>query len=122
MATYKTSNAAAGQEIFLAVNLKERRLPKTFEYTLNELIDKEIDTIGFDSEYKNDKPGRPGIDPRPLLKLILYGYSCGKQSSRKREELSKTNIIAKAIAGDIETDHSTIADFVSGNSEKLKKV
>jgi transposase len=89
---------------------------------LNELIDKEIDTSEFDNEYKNDKTGRPGIDPRTLLKLVLYGYSRGKQSSRKIEKLSKNNIIAKALTGDIEADHSTIAYFVSGNSEKLKKV
>ena len=76
----------------------------------------------FDSAYKNDTTGRPGIDPRTLLKLVLYGYSRGKQSSRKIEQLSKNNIIAKALTADIEADHTTIADFVSGNSEKLKKV
>jgi transposase len=122
MAKYKRSDAEAGQGMFLTVNLKEQLLPETFEYTLNKLIDNEIDVSEFDSEYKNDKTGRPGIDPRTLLKLILYGYSHGMQSSRKIEELSRDNIIAKALTRDIEADHSTIAGFVSGNSEKLKKV
>ena len=108
--------------MFLTVNLKEQLLPGTFEHTLNELIDKEIDVSEFDSAYKNDTTGRPGIDPRTLLKLVLYGYSRGKQSSRKIEHLSKNNIIAKALSADIEVDHATIAGFVSGNSEKLKKV
>jgi transposase len=122
MAKYKRSDAAAGQEMFLAVNLKEQLLPKTFEHTLNGLIDKEIDVSEFDNEYKNDKTGSPGINPQTLLKPVLCGYSRGKQSSRKIEELSKHSIIAKALTGDIEIDHSAIADFVSGNSEKLKKV
>jgi transposase len=108
--------------MFLAVNLKEQLLAGTFEYTLNGLIDKEIDTSDFDNEYKNGKTGRPGIDPRTLLKLVLCGYSHGRQPPRKIEELSKHNIIAKALTGDIEIDLSAIAEFVSGNSEKLKKV
>jgi transposase len=53
---------------------------------------------------------------------VLYGYSRGKNSSRKTEELSKYNIIAKALSADIEADHATIAAFVSKNSEKLKRV
>ena len=64
MAKYKTSEAARGQGMFLTVNLKEQLLPGTFEHTLNKLIDKEIDVSEFDSTYKNDTTGRPGIDPR----------------------------------------------------------
>ena len=108
--------------MLLTVNLKEQLLPGTFEHTLNELIDKEIDVSEFDSTYKSNTIGRPGIDPRTLLKLVLYGYSRGKQSSRKIEHLSQTNSIAKALSADSEADYATIADFVSGNSEKPRKV
>jgi hypothetical protein len=69
MAKYKTSEAMEGQGMFLTVNLKEQLLPGTFEYTLNALVDNEIDITGFDRKYQNDQTGRPGIDPRTLLKL-----------------------------------------------------
>ena len=122
MARYKHTEAEAGQGMFLTVNLSEQLLPGTFEFTLDKLVDTEIDMSGFAAHYHNDTTGRLAINPAVLLKLVLYGYSKGILSSRKLEDLSKTNIIAKALTDDSEMDHSTIADFVSSNSENIKKV
>ena len=57
-------------------------LPGTFEYTLNYLIDNELDLSVFDSKYKNDDTGAPAYDPAILLKIVLYGYSSGSVLSR----------------------------------------
>jgi transposase len=119
MAKYKRSDAAAGQGMFLSVNLTEQLLPGTFEHTLNEPVDNELVITGVDHAYQT---GRPGTDPRILLKLVLYGYSRGKNSSRKIEELSKYTIRAKAVSPDMAADHAARAAFVSGNSEKLKRI
>ncbi|MDR2476249.1 MAG: transposase [Treponema sp.] len=95
MTKFKTSEAMEEQGLFFSVNLTEPLLPGTFEHTLNEPVDNEIVITGVDHAYQT---GRPETDPRTLLKLVLYGYSRGKNSSRKIEELSKYNILGTVKA------------------------
>jgi len=38
MAKYRTNDVAAGQGLFLSVNLQEQLLPGSFEYMLNEIL------------------------------------------------------------------------------------
>jgi hypothetical protein len=80
MARYKHTDAGAGQGMFLTVNLKEQLLPGTFEYMLDELTGGKIDASVFDTNYRNDETGAPGIPPAALIKLIIYGYSKGRMS------------------------------------------
>ena len=122
MARYKHTDVENGQGIFLAVNLKEQLLPGTFEYMLNDLICSKIDVSVFDENYNNDKTGCKAIPPPVLIKLIIYGYSKGIKSSRKLMGLSQENIIAKALTGDMKIHWTTIADFISSNSEKFQEV
>jgi transposase len=72
MARYKDTDTNQG--LFLAVNLKEQLVPGTFEYTLNKILD-EMDLSCFDGKYQNDITGATAIEPRVLLKIILYCYS-----------------------------------------------
>jgi transposase len=122
MARYKTTEAAAGQGLFLTVNLNEQILPETYEWMLDELIGKKIDISNFDKKYKNDQTGAGAVPPAVLLKLIIYAYSKGCKSSRKIMELNENNITAKALTGDMRIHWTTIADFISGNSEEFKEV
>ncbi|GHT72154.1 transposase [Spirochaetia bacterium] len=122
MAKYKHTDAASGQGLFLTVNLKEQLLPGTFEYMLNDVLNNKIDLSNFDTNYKNDKTGASAIPPAAMMKLIIYGYSKGLKSSREIGELSKTNIIAKALTEDLEPHWTTIADFISGNNEQFREV
>ena len=112
MAKYRTSDAAAGQGLFLSVNLKEQLLPDSFEYMLNEIIGTKIDLKGYDQKYRNDLTGANAVPPSALLKLIFYGYYKGCKSSRKLYELNNNNIIAKALTGDTVIHWTTIADFI----------
>jgi transposase len=118
MARYRQSDIEYGQNLFIQVNLAEQLIPETFEWTLNEAVNG-LDLREFDAHYQNDREGRPAVNPRSLLKLVLYGYSRGILSSRGLEALAGHNIIAKALAGDECPDHSTIAEFVSGNGEEV---
>jgi len=122
MAKYRTTEASFGQGLFLNVNLNEQLLPGTFEHMLNELIGNKIDISLFDLKYKNDETGAGAVPPAALLKLIIYGYSKGSYSSRKLSELNENNIVAKALTGDMPVHFTTIADFISGNSEEFSKV
>jgi len=121
MAKYRTTDAAAGQGLFLSVNLQEQLLPDSFEYMLNEIIGTKIDLSAYDKKYKNDLTGASAVPPTVLLKLIIYGYYNGCISSRKIYELNNKNIIAKALTGDMEIHWTTIANFISGNKEEVKK-
>ena len=53
MAKYK--DYSYDQGIFLPVFFDKQILPGTFEYTLNHLIDKEVDLTIFDKRYNNDE-------------------------------------------------------------------
>jgi len=122
MARYKHTDIEYGQNVFLQVNLNEQLIPGTFEYMLNEIINTKIDTSVFDLKYKNDKTGARAIPPKTLLKLVIYGYFRGQKSSRGIWELNKNNITAKALTGDMNIHWTTIADFISGNSEEFKEM
>jgi len=81
MARYKDTQKA--QDLLLSINLSEQIIPGTFEYTVNHLIDKKLDLSIFDRKYNNDYTGAPAMEPRILLKIIIYCYQMGIISSRK---------------------------------------
>src|SRR5215469_6900146 len=120
MARYKQTNKDQGQ--FLTVNLYEQIIPGTYEHTLSRLLDEKLDLSLFDQRYINDETGAPAIDPRILLKVILYCYSLGIISSRKIAAMCENHIIARALAEDIVPHCTTISNFVSGTSEEIAKV
>ena len=45
-----------------------------------------IDLSLFEERYRNDETGRSAIDPKVLLKIVLFGYSRGRTSSRSLEQ------------------------------------
>lgn len=98
---------------FIPVSFKEQILPGTFEYTLNHLIDHEIDLKVFEHRYCNDETGAPAYDPAILLKVILYAYSRGITSSRSIERLCRENVVFMALSADSAPHFTTIADFIA---------
>ena len=122
MARYKQTEADYGQGLFLTVKLENQLIPGTFEYMLNEIIGTKIDVSTFDENYKNDKTGAKAIPPEKLLKLIMFGYKKGVDSSRKLMGLAEENLVAKALTGDMEVHWTTIACFITVNRKKVEEV
>ena len=120
MARYKETEKEQGR--FLTVNLYEQLIIGTFEHTLDVLIDTKIDLKVFDRKYNNDLTGASAIEPRILLKIILYCYSLGIISSRKIAKMCKTHMTVKALAADTEPNYTTISNFVSGMGNEIEKV
>jgi transposase len=87
--------------------------PGTFEFTLNHLIDNELDLSCFDSGFKNDETGAPAFDPRILLKIILFAYSRGITSSRRIAKCCEENVIFMALSTNSRPHFTTISDFIS---------
>ena len=105
----------------MTVNLSDQLLPGTYEWTLNYLIDR-IDLSLFEEKYNNDEKGAAAYPPKVLLKIIIYCYHSGILSSRRMEGACRDNIIIKALAQDMEPDHSSIAAFISGNNEAINEL
>ena len=54
--------------------------------------------------------GRPGYDPRDLLKLYLYGYLNQIRSSRRLEAECRRNVELMWLLGRLYPDHKSISE------------
>ncbi len=66
--------------------------------------------------------GRPGYDPRDLLKLYLYGYLNEVRSSRRLERDCRRNVELMWLLRRLVPDFKTIADFRRDNGAGIKAV
>jgi len=63
--------------------------------------------------------GRPGYDPRDLLKLYLYGYLHQLRSSRRLEAECRRNVELMWLLGRLYPDHKSIAEFRRMHREEV---
>ena len=81
----------------------------------------DMEELGF--ERANPKEtGRPGYDPRDMLKLYLYGYKSKIRSSRNLEKACRTNVEVMWLMKKIVPDFRCISDFRKESKGKLKEV
>jgi transposase len=66
--------------------------------------------LGFERS-EAAETGRPGYDPRDLLKLFLYGYLHQLRSSRRLEAECRRNVELMWLLGRLYPDHKSIAEF-----------
>jgi len=107
------------QSLLVPVHYSDQLLPGTMEYAIDDIVDHYIDTSIFDNRYDNDEIGAKAYHPKVLLKIILLAYSKGCYTSRKIQELCRTNIQFIAMSGNSQPDHSTIAAFISSMSAEI---
>lgn len=110
------------QAEMVVINFSDQIQPGTFEYAIHYLIESRLDLTVFDSAYRNDETGRYAYDPAVLLKIILFAYSKGITSSREIQWCCETNITFMALACSSVPHFTTIAGFVSGNSEAIESL
>ncbi len=120
MARYKSYSYAQGK--FIPVHFEKQIIPGTFEYSLNHLVDHELDLSIFDDRYRNEETGATAYDPRILLKIILFAYSRGIVSSRRIARACEENIIFMALSCDTHPHFTTIADFVSTMDKEITRL
>jgi transposase len=78
---------------------------------IDALVDR-LDMAGLGFERAEAaETGRPGYDPRDLLKLYVYGYLQQIRSSRRLESECRRNIELMWLLGRLAPDHKTIAEF-----------
>jgi len=118
MAQYKYYDY--NQLMMVPVSLEEQLVPGTLEYAINHVVEERLDLRFFDERYCNDETGRKAIDPKVLIKIVLFGYSRGLISSRSLERACKENITFMALSCGQKPDHSTIAAFVSSLDKEIE--
>jgi transposase len=70
----------------------------------------EMARLGFERA-EPAETGRPGYDPRDLLKLYLYGYLQQVRSSRRLERECQRNVEVMWLLGRLQPDYKSIAEF-----------
>jgi transposase len=70
----------------------------------------EMSELGF-KRCEPAETGRPGYDPRDLLKLYLYGYLQQIRSSRRLEAECRRNVEVMWLLGRLAPDYKSIAEF-----------
>ena len=81
----------------------------------------DLDKLGFIRVQPLDV-GRPGYDPRIMLKLFIYGYLNRVPSSRRLERECQRNIEVIWLTGQLAPDFKTIADFRKDNGKSIREV
>ena len=81
----------------------------------------DLDRLGFIRVQPLDL-GRPGYDPRMMLKLYIYGYLNRVPSSRRLERECQRNIEVIWLTGQLTPDFKTIADFRKDNGKAIREV
>jgi Transposase and inactivated derivatives len=120
VARYKSYSYAQGK--FIPVYFEKQIIPGTFEYSLNHLVDHELDLSIFDNRYRNEETGATAYDPKILLKIILFAYSRGITTSRRIAQACEENIIFMALSCDTKPHFTTIADFVSTMDKEITRL
>jgi transposase len=108
------------QAVIAPIFLDDQLVPGTLEYAIHYIVEERLNMSIFDKRYNNDTTGRKSIDPKLLMKIVLYGYSRGMISSRSLEWACQKITTFMALACNRTPDHSTIAAFVSSINEEIE--
>lgn len=109
----------------------ERTQRVLFATTLDDAIPPEhlvrqfvwlLEQLDFSALKRDYAPGhgRPGIHPRVLVSVILWGLMTGIRASRKLEEALLQRIDFLWLAGGLSIDHSTLCGFRQSRRRELK--
>ncbi len=118
MANFITDNL--NQHVLIDINYLDVLGEDSFEFYLYKLLTEVVDLSEFEAKYKNKRVGRKAYPPALLLRVIFYAYYRGITSSRTMASLCTTDFTFMALAGGLRPHFTTIADFVSSNSEAMK--
>lgn len=79
-----------------------------------------LDMSGVEDTYSDQ--GQHAYDPRMLLKVLIYGYSAGLQSSRKLADRLREDIVFMWLSGRNTPDFRTISHFRKDRLDDLKSI
>jgi transposase len=84
------------------------------------MVEEELDVSQFCiASVNTSKQGRPSYDPVMLLKIVLYGYMVGLNSSREISQACIERIDFRVLTGGLKPSFSTITKFRAERAEAL---
>ena len=98
--------------------ISEDNYVRVIDAFVDSLNLKDLGFIVYSGNNRGQKPYKTEI----LLKIHIYCFFNGIQSSRKQERECSRNIELIWLTGNLKPDYSTIANFCKDNSEALKSV
>lgn len=102
---------ARGQGALFPTSLEELIPQDHFCRVIDAFVNRlDMQRLGF-VRAEAAETGRPGYDPRDLLKLYLYGYLQQIRSSRRLENECRRNVELMWLLGRLYPDHKSIAEF-----------
>jgi hypothetical protein len=60
------------QSVIAPIFLEDQLVPGTLEYAIHYIVEERLNMSIFDARYQNDNTGRKSIDPKLLMKIVLY--------------------------------------------------
>ena len=98
--------------------ISEDNYVRVIDAFVDSLNLKDLGFIIYSGDNRGQKPYHTDI----LLKIHIYCFFNGIQSSRKQERECARNIELIWLTGNLKPDHSTLAAFCKNNSSALKNV
>lgn len=99
------------QPMLLAPDIKDWLPDRHLARYLGDVVESLDLTEIFESYATKGGVGAPPLNPKLLLKVILYGYCAGIRSSRKLEKACQEIIPFRVLSCDQMPDHDTINEF-----------
>jgi transposase len=110
------------QDFLLPPSLRDWLPTGHLAYFVSDIIEN-LDLSDIVSDYQvKTGAGAPAMDPRLMLKLLVYGYCVGIRSSRKLERASYEDVGFRVLAAEQHPDHDTIAHFRERHIEALNQL
>lgn len=105
------SGEARGQQTLFPVCLEDLIPVDHFCRVIDAFVKRlDFERLGFE-RWTPAETGRPGYDPRDLLKLYLYGYLQQVRSSRRLEAECRRNVEVMWLIERLTPDYKSIAEF-----------
>jgi len=114
----KFISAHFDQLILLPPDITEK-IPKGHKCFFIQNIVRELDLSPLISEYSEE--GRPAHHPEIILSLLFCAYTDGITSSRVIAQKACTDVVYMYLAGMLEPDFRTIADFRKNHLHQIKE-
>ena len=80
---------------------------------------KEMDLEAFYAAYRADGHGRAAYDPSMMVRVILYGFATGVQSSRAIDRHCREHVAYRVLTGNLVPDHVRISRFICRHEQAL---
>ena len=105
------------QPFLLPPDMRDWLPPDHPVYLVIAAVEDHLDTSAFHSARRTGGAGAAGYDPDMLVAVLVWAYAHRVTSSRRMEELCRTDVAFRVICGGNLPDHVTIARFRAGFGE-----